>query len=38
LGITPVRDFVANIAYNAHYRISLDGNKLAWKALAGICG
>jgi len=33
--LLPVRDFVANTAYNGHYRISPDGNKLAWKAVAG---
>jgi len=33
--LLPVRDFVANTAYNGHYRISPDGKKLAWKAVAG---
>ncbi len=33
--LLPVRDFVANIASNGHYRISPDGKQLAWKAVAG---
>jgi dipeptidyl aminopeptidase/acylaminoacyl peptidase len=33
--LLPVRDFVANTDYNGHYRISPDGKKLAWKAVAG---
>lgn len=33
--LLPVRDFVANTGYNGHYRISPDGAKLAWKAVAG---
>ena len=33
--LLPVRDFVANTDYNSHYRISPDGTKLAWKAVAG---
>lgn len=34
--LIPVRDFVANINYNGHYRISPDGSRLAWKAVAGV--
>ncbi len=34
--LVPVRDFVANTAYNGHYRISPDGKQLAWKAVAGV--
>lgn len=34
--LLPVRDFVANTGYNGDYRISPDGNKLAWKAVAGV--
>jgi Tol biopolymer transport system component len=33
--LIPVRDFVANTGYNGHYRISPDGKRLAWKAVAG---
>ena len=33
--LIPVRDFVANINSNGFYRISPDGKKLAWKAVAG---
>jgi dipeptidyl aminopeptidase/acylaminoacyl peptidase len=33
--LLPVRNFVANTDYNGHYRISPDGKKLAWKAVAG---
>lgn len=33
--LLPVRDFVANTDYNGHYRVSPDGKKLAWKAVAG---
>lgn len=33
--LLPVRDFVANTGSNGHYRISPDGRKLAWKAVAG---
>jgi dipeptidyl aminopeptidase/acylaminoacyl peptidase len=33
--LLPVRDFVANTDYNGHYRVSPDGRKLAWKAVAG---
>ena len=33
--LLPVRDFVANTDYKGHYRISPDGRKLAWKAVAG---
>jgi len=33
--LLPVRDFVANTSYNGDYRISPDGKKLAWKAVAG---
>ena len=33
--LIPVRDFVANTDYNGHYRISPNGKKLAWKAVAG---
>jgi len=33
--LIPVRDFAANIDYNGHYRVSPDGKKLAWKAVAG---
>lgn len=33
--LVPVRDFVANTSYNGHYRISPDGTRLAWKAVAG---
>lgn len=34
--LLPVRDFVANTGYNGHYRVSPDGTKLAWKAVAGL--
>jgi len=34
--LLPVRDFVANTSSQGHYRISPDGKKLAWKAVAGI--
>lgn len=34
--LIPVRDFVANTNYNGHYRVSPDGSKLAWKAVAGL--
>ena len=33
--LLPVRDFVANTHSNDHYRISPDGTRLAWKAVAG---
>ena len=33
--LLPVRDFVANTSSKGHYRISPDGEKLAWKAVAG---
>lgn len=33
--LIPVRDFVANIDSIGHFRISPDGRKLAWKAVAG---
>ena len=32
--LIPVRDFVANTDYNGFYRISPDGKRLAWKAVA----
>lgn len=34
--LVPVRDFIANRASVGHYRISPDGKKLAWKAVAGV--
>ena len=34
--LLPVRDFVANTDYNGLYRISPDGNKLAWQAVNGM--
>jgi dipeptidyl aminopeptidase/acylaminoacyl peptidase len=33
--LLPVRDFVANTDYNGFYRLSPDGTRLAWKAVAG---
>ncbi len=33
--LIPVHDFVANTDYNGFYRLSPDGRKLAWKAVAG---
>jgi len=34
--LLPVRDFVANVHYNGNYRVSPDGRRLAWKAVAGL--
>jgi dipeptidyl aminopeptidase/acylaminoacyl peptidase len=33
--LLPVRDFVANTSGMGHFRISPDGQKVAWKAVAG---